>query len=262
MPRFAANLSMLFTEVPFLERFAKAREAGFDGVEYLFPYDWPAEQLAGELAANDLTQVLFNLPPGDWAGGERGIACLPGREEEFRAGVEQAIAYAHALGCRQVNCLAGLQPDGLNGLIARETLVANVRYAAARLAEEGITLCLEAINSKVDMPGFLLDTSDKVMEVIEEVGADNVRLQYDLYHMQIMEGDLLRTAARLLPWIGHIQFADNPGRHEPGTGEIHFARVFAELDRLGYDGWMSAEYRPSTNTEASLGWFETARQAS
>ena len=262
MPRFAANLSMLFTEVPFLERFAKAREAGFDGVEYLFPYDWPAEQLAGELAANDLTQVLFNLPPGDWAGGERGIACLPGREEEFRAGVEQAIAYAHALGCRQVNCLAGLQPDGLNGLIARETLVANVRYAAARLAEEGITLCLEAINSKVDMPGFLLDTSDKVMEVIEEVGADNVRLQYDLYHMQIMEGDLLRTVARLLPWIGHIQFADNPGRHEPGTGEIHFARVFAELDRLGYDGWMSAEYRPSTNTEASLGWFETARQAS
>jgi hydroxypyruvate isomerase len=262
MPRFAANLSMLFTEVPFLERFAKAREAGFDGVEYLFPYDWPAEQLAGELAANDLTQVLFNLPPGDWAGGERGIACLPGREEEFRAGVEQAIAYAHALGCRQVNCLAGLQPDGLNGLIARETLVANVRYAAARLAEEGITLCLEAINSKVDMPGFLLDTSDKVMEVIEEVGADNVRLQYDLYHMQIMEGALLRTVARLLPWIGHIQFADNPGRHELGTGEIHFARVFAELDRLGYDGWMSAEYRPSTNTEASLGWFETARQAS
>ena len=262
MPRFAANLSMLFTEVPFLDRFAKAREAGFTGVEYLFPYEWPAEQLAAKLESTGLTQVLFNLPPGDWAGGERGIACLPGREEEFRAGVEQAIAYAHALGCRQVNCLAGLQPEGLDGLIARETLVANVRDAAGRLAEEGITLCLEAINSKEDMPGFLLDTSDKVMSVIEEVGAGNVRLQYDLYHMQIMEGDLLRTVARRLPWIGHIQFADNPGRHEPGTGEIHFARVFAELDRLGYDGWMSAEYRPSTNTEASLGWFEAAWQAS
>ena len=262
MPRFAANLSMLFTEVPFLERFAKAREAGFTGVEYLFPYDWPAEQLAEQLRANGLTQVLFNLPPGDWAGGERGIACLPGREAEFRAGVEQAIDYARALGCRQLNCLAGLQPEGVDGLIARETLVANVRYAAGRLAEEGIMLCLEAINSRVDMPGFLLDTSEKVIAVIEAVGADNVRLQYYLYHMQIMEGDLLRTAERLLPWIGHIQFADNPGRHQPGTGEINFSRVFAELDRLGYHGWMSAEYRPSTITEGSLGWFEAARQAS
>ena len=262
MPRFAANLSMLFTEVPFLERFAKAREAGFTGVEYLFPYEWPAEELAERLQANDLTQVLFNLPPGDWAGGERGIACLPGREDEFRAGVEQAIRYARALGCRQVNCLAGLQPEGLDGLIARETLVANVRYAAARLAEEGMTLCLEAINSRVDMPGFLLDTSDKVIAMIEEVGAGNVRLQYDLYHMQIMEGDLIRSIERLLPWIGHMQFADNPGRHEPGTGEIHFANVFAAMDRLGYDGWVSAEYRPSTGTEASLGWFGAVQQAS
>lgn len=258
MPRFAANLSMLFTEVPFLERFAKAREAGFTGVEYLFPYDWPAEQLAVELEAHGLAQVLFNLPPGDWAGGERGIACLPGREEEFRAGVEQAIDYARALGCRQVNCLAGLQPDGLDGLTARETLVANVRYAAARLAREGITLCLEAINSRVDMPGFLLDTSDKVMMVIDEVAASNVRLQYDIYHMQIMEGDLLRSIERLLPWIGHIQFADNPGRHEPGTGEIQFANVFAALDRLGYAGWVSAEYRPAGGTQASLGWLQAA----
>jgi len=255
VPRFAANLSMLFTEVPFLERFAKAREAGFTGVEYLFPYDWPAEQLAECLEAHGLTQVLFNLPPGDWAGGERGIACLPGREAEFRAGVERAVDYARALNCRQVNCLAGLQPDGLDGLIARETLVANVRYAADRLAEAGMTLCLEAINSRVDMPGFLLDTSARALDVIEEVGADNLRLQYDLYHMQIMEGDLIRTVERLLPWIGHIQFADNPGRHEPGTGEIHFANIFAALDRLRYDGWVSAEYRPAVSTEASLAWF-------
>lgn len=256
MLRFAANLSMLFTEVPFLERFAKAREAGFAGVEYLFPYDWPAEQLARELKAHGLTQVLFNLPPGDWGAGERGIACLPGREEEFRAGVEQAIEYARVLGCRQVNCLAGLKPDGLDGMIARETLVANVRFAARRLAEENMTLCLEAINSRVDMPGFLLDTSARVMAVIEEVAAGNLRLQYDIYHMQIMEGDLLRTIERLLPWIGHIQFADNPGRHEPGTGEIHFSNLFATLDRLGYAGWVSAEYRPAGNTEGSLTWFQ------
>lgn len=258
MPRFAANLSMLFTEVPFLERFAKAREAGFAGVEYLFPYDWPAERLAAELEANGLTQVLFNLPPGDWDGGERGIACLPGRKEEFRAGVEQAIDYARALGCRQVNCLAGLKPEGLDSFIAWETLVANVGFAARRLAQEGITLCLEAINSRVDMPGFLLDTSAKVMAVIEEVAADNVRLQYDIYHMQIMEGDLLRSIERLLPWIGHIQFADNPGRNEPGTGEIHFPEVFAALDRLGYAGWVSAEYRPTGSTQGSLSWFRAA----
>lgn len=258
MPRFAANLSMLFTEVPFLERFAKAREAGFTGVEYLFPYDWPAERLASELEANGLTQVLFNLPPGDWSAGERGIACLPGREEEFRAGVDQAVQYARALGCRQVNCLAGLAPDGLDGSIAWKTLVTNVRFAAKRLAEEGITLCLEAINSRVDMPGFILDTSGKVMAVIEEVSAGNVRLQYDIYHMQIMEGDLLRRLERLLPWISHIQFADNPGRHEPGTGEICFPNVFDTLDRLGYTGWVSAEYRPASNTETSLSWFQTA----
>jgi hydroxypyruvate isomerase len=262
MPRFAANLSMLFTEVPFLERFAKAREAGFTGVEYLFPYDWPAEQLATELKAHGLTQVLFNLPPGDWDAGERGIACLPGREEEFRAGVEQAIDYARVLGCRQVNCLAGLKPEGPDGFIARETLVANVHFAAKRLEEEGMMLCQEAINSRVDMPGFLLDTSAKALAVIEEVAAGNVCFQYDIYHMQIMEGDLLRTIERLLPRIGHIQFADNPGRNEPGTGELHFPNLFAVLDRLGYAGWVSAEYRPAADTEASLGWFRTANEPS
>ncbi|MCG7200500.1 hydroxypyruvate isomerase [Marinobacter pelagius] len=255
MPRFAANLSMLFTEVEFMERFARAREAGFEGVEYLFPYAWPAADIARELENNNLTQVLFNLPPGDWDAGERGIACLPDRVEEFREGVDQAIEYAQALGCQQVNCLAGLKPADLDEETAWKTLVANIQYAAERLDSEGIMLCLEAINSRVDMPGFFLDTSGKVLALIEEVGMDNVRLQYDLYHMQIMEGDLIRTMECLLPWIGHIQFADNPGRHEPGTGEINFSNVFAAIDGLDYDGWVSAEYRPSGGSEASLGWF-------
>lgn len=255
MPRFAANLSMLFTEVPFLARFARARAAGFTAVEYLFPYDWPAEQIGGELEANGLTQVLFNLPPGDWQAGERGIACLPDRVDEFRAGVDQGMAYARVLGNTQLNCLAGLQPAELDDELAWSTLVANVQYAADRFADAGLTLCLEAINSRVDMPGFMLDTTGKVMALIEAVDADNVRLQYDIYHMQIMEGDLIRSMECLLPWIGHIQFADNPGRHEPGTGEINFSNVFAALDRLGYQGWASAEYRPTAVTEDSLAWF-------
>ncbi|WP_342631394.1 hydroxypyruvate isomerase [Marinobacter alkaliphilus] len=258
MPRFVANLSMLFTEVPFLERFARARAAGFTAVEYLFPYDWPAEQLAEQLWEQGLTQVLFNLPPGDWQAGERGIACLPDRVEEFRAGVDQGIAYTRVLGNRQLNCLAGLKPADLDEQTAWETLVANVQYAADRFAEAGLTLCLEAINSRVDMPGFMLDTTGKVMALIEELDADNVRLQYDVYHMQIMEGDVIRTMECLLPWIGHIQFADNPGRHEPGTGEINFSNVFAALDRMGYQGWVSAEYRPSLETEDTLSWFRSA----
>ncbi|PSF09846.1 hydroxypyruvate isomerase [Marinobacter shengliensis] len=258
MPRFVANLSMLFTEVPFLERFARARAAGFTAVEYLFPYDWPAEQLAEQLREQGLTQVLFNLPPGDWQAGERGIACLPDRVEEFRAGVDQGITYARVLGNRQLNCLAGLKPADLDGQIAWETLVANVQYAADRFADAGLTLCLEAINSRVDMPGFMLDTTGKVMALLEELDADNVRLQYDVYHMQIMEGDVIRTMECLLPWIGHIQFADNPGRHEPGSGEINFSNVFAALDRMGYQGWVSAEYRPSSVTEDTLSWFRSA----
>lgn len=258
MPRFVANLSMLFTEVPFLERFARARAAGFTAVEYLFPYDWPAEQLSEQLQAHGLTQVLFNLPPGDWQARERGIACLPDRVEEFRTGVDQGIAYARVLGNRQLNCLAGLKPADLDEQTAWETLVANLQYAADRFAEAGLTLCLEAINSRVDMPGFMLDTTGKVMALIEELDADNVRLQYDVYHMQIMEGDVIRTMECLLPWIGHIQFADNPGRHEPGTGEINFSNVFAALDQMGYQGWVSAEYRPSLVTEDTLSWFRAA----
>ena len=255
MPAFAANLSMLFTEAEFLDRFELAANAGFKGVEYLFPYAYSPEELKRSLDDNGLTQVLFNLPPGNWDAGERGIACLPDRIEEFRAGVDQAIRYARVLNCTQLNCLAGLCPSALNEAEAWNTLIANVEYAAEKLAAEGITLCLEAINSRVDMPGFFLDTSSRVMQVIEAVEADNVKLQYDLYHMQIMEGDLIRTLECLLPWIAHVQMADNPGRHQPGTGEIHFPRVFEALDRMGYKGWVGAEYRPTGSTSDSLGWF-------
>jgi hydroxypyruvate isomerase len=255
MPRFAANLSMLFTEVPFTERFAKAAEAGFTGVEYLFPYAWPKEVLISALQDSALTQVLFNLPAGDWDAGERGIACLPDRVDEFCDGVYQAIEYARALGCKRLNCLAGLKPVDLDEETAWQTLVANVAWAADKLADEDITLCLEAINSRVDMPRFFLDTSGKVMALIEEVDADSLRLQFDIYHMQIMQGDLVRSMECLLPWIGHIQFADNPGRHEPGTGEINFSNVFSAIDKMDYDGWVSAEYVPSGVTAESLHWL-------
>ncbi|WP_166256839.1 hydroxypyruvate isomerase [Marinobacter salicampi] len=256
MPSFAANLSMLFTELPFEQRFAAARESGFSGVEYLFPYPWPAETLRSWLDEHGLTQVLFNLPPGDWEAGERGIACLPDRVEEFRKGVEEAVRYAEILGCQRLNCLAGLRPPDQTPEAAWRALEENVRWAAEVCERSGITLCVEAINSKVDMPGFVLDTSDRVMGLIESVGADNLKLQYDLYHMQIMEGDLIRTLERLLPFIGHIQFADNPGRHEPGTGEINFGRIFNALDQLNYRGWVSAEYHPQASTQASLEWMK------
>jgi hydroxypyruvate isomerase len=257
MPAFAANLSMLFTEANFLDRFRLASDAGFRGVEYLFPYAWEPDELKQALDANGLTQVLFNLPPGNWDAGERGIACLPDRVEEFQAGVHEAIRYATALNCSQVNCLAGLIPDSSSADKAWDTLISNVSYAAEKLDEVGVTLCLEAINSRVDMPGFFLDTSARVMQVIEEVDADNVRLQYDVYHMQIMEGDLIRTMECLLPWIAHIQIADNPGRNQPGTGEINFPRLFEAIDRMGYQGWIGAEYRPAGSTSASLDWFRS-----
>jgi hydroxypyruvate isomerase len=257
MPAFAANLSMLFTEADFLDRFRLASEADFRGVEYLFPYAWKPEEIKQALDANGLTQVLFNLPAGDWDAGERGIACLPDRVEEFRAGVDEAIRYADTLNCSQVNCLAGLLPASSSEDEAWDTLISNVGYAAEKLGEAGITLCLEAINSRVDMPGFFLDTSAQVMQVIEDVDADNVRLQCDVYHMQIMEGDLIRTMECLLPWIAHIQIADNPGRNQPGTGEINFPRVFEAIDRMGYQGWVGAEYRPAGSTSASLDWFQS-----
>jgi len=258
MPKFAANLSMLFTEVEFLDRFEAAARAGFLGVEYLFPYDYPAEEIKQRLDANGLTQVLFNLPAGDWAVGERGIACHPERVEEFREGVERAIAYARVLGNTQVNCLAGIKPEGVNDDQARQTLIENLRFAAKKLADAGILLIAEPINTR-DIPGFFLNRTEQALAIFDEVGSDNLKLQYDIYHMQIMEGDLAPTIEKHLARIAHIQIADNPGRHEPGTGEIHYPFLFAHLDRLGYDGWVGAEYKPAGRTEEGLGWLDAVR---
>lgn len=255
MLRFCANLGFLFTEVDFEQRFECAARAGFRGVEYMFPYAYPPERLQRCLSDSALTQVLFNLPAGDWAMGERGIACLPGREAEFRAGVAQAINYANALGCRQLNCLAGLAPAGVADTQIGETLKANLRYAAAKLGEHNIRLLVEPINSRVDMPGFWLDTPSKALALIDELAVPNLWLQYDIYHAQIMEGDLARRISGSLARIGHLQLADNPGRHEPGTGEINYPFLFELLDSLGYSGWIGCEYQPLAGTEAGLGWL-------
>jgi hydroxypyruvate isomerase len=258
MPKFAANLTMLFNEVDFLDRFAAAAAAGFKGVEYLFPYPFPKEALAERLARHGLTQVLHNLPAGDWAKGERGIACLPGREAEFRDGVATALDYARALNCPQLNCLVGVTPKGADESDVRKTLVANLRYAAKALADAGIKLLVEPING-YDIPGFYLTQSSQALALFNEVGEENLWLQYDIYHMQRSEGELAATMQALLPRIAHIQIADNPGRNEPGTGEINYDYLFRRLDEIGYSGWVGCEYKPKTTTTAGLGWFERAR---
>jgi hydroxypyruvate isomerase len=254
MPRFNANLTMLFNEVDFLDRFAAARRCGFTGVEYLFPYPYPKEQLVERLGVNGLTQVLHNLPAGDWAKGERGIACLPDRVGEFQQGVGTAIEYARALKCGQLNCLAGIAPAGANGDAVRATFVSNLKFAAAQLQTAGIRLLIEPCNTQ-DIPGFYLNHSRQALDIIDEVGSDNLFLQYDVYHMQIMEGNLALTIERNLSRIRHIQVADNPGRHEPGTGEINYAFLFAFLDRVGYSGWIGCEYRPAHATREGLDWI-------
>ena len=254
MPRLAANLSMLFTELPFLERFAAARAAGFTAVEYLFPYEFPKEELAARLRAHGLKQVLHNLPAGDWTAGERGIACHPGRVDEFRAGVDRAILYAHALDCGQLNCLAGKVPGGVTREQAHATFAANLKYAAATLRPEGIRLLIEPINSW-DIPGFFLTRTEQAIAILEEVASDNLYLQYDVYHAQRMEGELAATLQRYLPQIAHIQVADNPGRNEPGTGEINYGFLFRQLDALGWRGYVGCEYRPRTTTLEGLDWI-------
>ncbi len=257
MPKFCANLSMLFNEQPFLDRFAAAARAGFKGVEFLFPYAASKADLSECLAANGLTQVLFNLPPGNWDKGERGIACHPDRASEFKDGIGQAIDYAKALGCRMINCLAGIAPRDVPREKVWETLVSNVIFAAAALEREGILLVIEPINL-YDIPGFFLNRSADGIAVIEASKSTNVKLQYDLYHMQRMEGELAATSEKLLPRIGHIQLADNPGRNEPGTGEINYPFLFSHLDRIGYTGWIGCEYRPKAGTVEGLGWFKAA----
>lgn len=254
MPRFAANLSMLFTEVPLLQRFERAARAGFKAVELQFPYEAPAAALRQQLDAHGLQMVLHNLPAGDWAAGDRGIACNPARIEEFRAGVATAIAYATTLGVQQLNCLAGKAPEGVDEAALRRTFVENLRFAARALKEAGLRLLIEPINN-YDVPGFWLNNTPKALAVLDEVGADNAFVQYDIYHAQRYEGELAATMSKHLTRIGHIQLADNPGRNEPGTGEINYPFLFRHLDRIGYTGWIGAEYKPATTTEAGLDWM-------
>jgi hydroxypyruvate isomerase len=259
MPRFAANLTMLFNEVPFLDRFERAAKAGFTAVEFLFPYAWPADEIKARLDANGLPLVLHNLPAGDWDAGERGIACHPDRVDEFRAGVERAIGYARALGVPQLNCLAGKAPAGVAEAALRTTFVGNLRHAAERLRQAGLRLLIEPIN-RYDIPGFYLNRTDHALALLDEVGADNAFVQYDIYHAQRTEGELAATLEKHLARIGHVQLADNPGRHEPGSGEINYPFLFKHLDRIGYAGWIGCEYKPATSTEAGLGWRQQMAQ--
>lgn len=259
MPKFAANLTMMFNELPFLERFDAAAAAGFGAVEFLFPYDYPAQALRDRLDRNALQLVLHNLPAGDWGAGERGIACDPARVDEFRQGVDRAIEYAQALGCPRVNCLAGIVAERQHD-IAQRTLIENLRHAAQQLRAANITLLLEPVNTR-DIPGFFVSRSQQALAIIDAVGADNLQLQFDLYHAQVMEGDLTHTIETQFGRIGHLQLADNPGRHEPGTGEINYSYLFRRLDELGYQGWIGCEYKPRTSTAAGLDWFAPWRRA-
>jgi hydroxypyruvate isomerase len=255
MPKFSANLTFLFTDLPLLDRFKAARQSGFKAVEYMSPYEERKADLVARLRDNGLTQALHNLPVGNWAAGERGIAIFPDRVEEFRRGVHQAIDYASALDCKLVNCIVGVAPKDADAKLLHKTLVGNLAYAAAELAKANIKLLVEPINTR-DIPGFYLTRTDQALRLIDEVGSGNLFVQYDIYHMQIMEGDLARTMEAHLPRIAHIQLADNPGRHEPGTGEINYPFLFGHLDKIGYSGWIGCEYKPLGDTAAGLGWMK------
>jgi hydroxypyruvate isomerase len=253
MTKLAANLTMLFTEVPFLDRFEAAARAGFKAVEFLFPYPYEAGDLAQRLKQHQLELVLHNLPAGNWEAGERGIACHPSRVDEFRDGVRTAIVYAKQLGVKQLNCLVGIVPPDVSHSVAHRTVVANLKYAAAALKTEGIRLLIEPINT-FDIPGFFLSHTGQAARIIAETDSDNLFIQYDIYHMQRMEGELAKTIKDNLSLIAHVQLADNPGRNEPGTGEINYRFLFEQLDAFGYDGWIGCEYKPRDGTEAGLGW--------
>lgn len=254
MPTFAANLTMMFTEVPFLDRFALAAQAGFGHVEFLFPYAFSAAEIRTRLEANGLKLALHNLPAGNWEAGERGIGCHPDRVDEFRAGVAKAIEYGTALGGPLINCLAGKAQAGVDNTVLRNTFVDNLRFAAPALEKVGLKLLIEPINT-YDIPGFWLNRTAQALSIIDEVGSDNLYLQYDIYHAQRAEGELAATIEKHLVRIAHMQLADNPGRHEPGTGEINYEFLFAHIDAVGYAGVIGCEYKPATTTEAGLSWF-------
>lgn len=260
MPRFAANLSMMFQEMPFLDRFAAARAAGFEAVEFLFPYDFPAAEIASRLKDNGLRQVLFNAPPGDWAAGERGMACVPGRQGEFRDALKKGLEYAAALSCPRLHVMPGLRPEG----VAHDTLTAvygaNLAWAAEECAKAGVKAVIEPINQR-DIPGIFMTTMQQGADIIAAVGPDKLGLQFDLYHCQVSEGDIVKRVEKHLPIIAHMQVADVPGRNEPGTGEVNWPFVFDRLDALGYRGWIGCEYRPAGETVAGLGWFAPYKAA-
>jgi hydroxypyruvate isomerase len=254
MPRFAANLSMLFTEHPFLERFAQAKEAGFEAVEFLFPYEYDTAAIARELRKNDLRQVLFNLPAGDFSAGDRGMANDPRRVDEFREGVARALDVAAELECGKLNCLAGLARADIPAEAQTQTLVDNLRYAADAAAARGVRQVVEPLNH-FDAPGYALPTPDAAFALVEQAAHPNLFVQYDVYHAQRMQGNLAATIAARIDRIGHVQIADSPDRHEPGTGEINYPFVLRALDDAGYDGWVSLEYRPRESTASSLRWL-------
>ncbi len=258
MPQFAANLSLMYNEHAFLDRFAAAAADGFAGVEYLFPYDFAASEIRAQLEAAGLAQVLFNAPPGDWDAGERGIASLPGREEEFRRGFELALEYAGVLGNKRIHVMAGLQQAGVDRSRQHEVYLNNLAHAAREAASSGITVLIEPINPR-DMPGYFLNRQAEAQAICREVGAANLMVQCDLYHCQIVEGDLATTLRRDIAGIGHIQIAGVPQRHEPDLGEVNFPYLFALMDELGYAGWVGCEYRPRAGTSAGLGWLRSWR---
>lgn len=254
MPRFAANLSMMYTEVPFLDRFAAAARDGFEAVEYLFPYEHTPDEIASRLKAQGLTQALFNLPPGDWSAGERGMACIPGREAEFAASVDRALPYALATGCQRLHAMAGLAPEGVATDAQFAAYVGNLKAAARQLAPHGITLLIEPINTR-DMPGFYLNRQQQAHDVLAAAREPNLKVQMDLYHCQIMEGDLSMRLKKHFGGVGHIQIAGVPDRHEPDGGEVHFPHLLDLLDALGYAGFVGCEYRPKADTSEGLGWL-------
>jgi len=255
MPKFSANLSMLFTEVGFADRFERAAKAGFKAVECQFPYELSKEDVAEKLDKYGLEFVLHNVPAGNWAAGERGTACLPGRESEFQEGVGKAIEYAKALKCPRINCLVGLTPKDVPADKVRQTLVSNLKFAAEAMQKAGISTLVESLNS-YDVAGFYLTNSAAVLQLIDEVNHPNLFYQYDIYHMQVMEGNLTKTIRDNIKRIGHIQLADVPGRHEPGTGEINFTNLFKFIDEAGYTGWIGCEYKPAGATEDGLEWVK------
>ncbi|WFR99395.1 2-oxo-tetronate isomerase [Rhizobium tumorigenes] len=257
MPRFAANLTMMFTEVGFLDRFAAAAAAGFDAVEYLFPYDFDPVDIAERLHRLKLSQALFNLPPGDWASGERGLAALPERTDEFRASVATALRYAAATGVKRLHVMSGLAERSDPAAVAAYRQ--SIAYACDKAGETGLDIVLEPINGR-DMPGYFLNNFNFAADLIADLGYPNLKLQFDIYHRQIIHGDVLSGLRTMMPIIGHVQTASVPLRHEPGTGELDDFTVLRELDRLGYDGFVGCEYRPARGTIEGLGWLAIFRQ--